>query len=337
MKAGETAEISIFDEIGMWGVTAKNFIDELNTISAKQITLSINSPGGSVFDAIAIYNALRKKDAKVTCRVLGVAASAASLIAMAGDKIVMPENTFMMIHNPMSGCHGNADDMRELADVLDKIGASIVALYAARTGKTEDEVKSLLANDTWLTAAEAVELGFADEMEDVLKIAASFEIDRLPENIQNAFTNAVVQTTVTTTTWTEDDKSEDDKPEGDPMEPPTAFADTVVASLKASGLDAYATEFVLSVADKPALDAAIANALEVKALCAVAGKPDDAGKHIRARTPVADVRAALMAALAQADEDSQTDGAQPSGSSTQGTEKPTASVTTASIWASRRH
>lgn len=319
MKAGETtAEISIFDEIGMWGVTAKNFIDELNTISAKEITLSINSPGGSVFDAIAIYNALRKKDAKVTCRVLGVAASAASLIAMAGDKIVMPENTFMMIHNPIGGCRGNAEDMRDLADVLDKIGASIVATYVARTGKSEDEVKALLAQDTWMTAAEAVEMGFADEMEAVLKIAAAFEIDRLPENIQNAF------------------KAGEQAPAPAPQ---STFTDQVVAALTAANLGDYANVFALdaSIKDSASLDAAIADAREIVALCNVAGKNDEAGKHIRARTPVADVRAALMAALAKADEDSQTDGSQPSGSSTQGTEKPTASVTTAAIWASRRH
>lgn len=316
MKA-ESAEISIFDEIGVWGVTAKNFIDELGTITAKDITLSINSPGGSVFDAIAIYNALRAKDAKVTVRVLGVAASAASLIAMAGDKIIMPENTYMMIHNPIGGCFGNAEDMRELADVLDKIGESIVATYVARTGKTTEEVKALLAEDTWFTAAEAVEMGFADETEAVLKIAASFDIDRLPENIQAAF------------------KAGDEPP----APPVSTFTASVVAAAGTAGLGAYANVFALdpSIKDTASLDAAIADAREIVALCEVAGKADAAGQHIRARTPIADVRAALMAALAEADEAAQTDGAQPSGSSTQGTAKPTASVTTAGIWASRRH
>ena len=124
-NAPTTAEISIFDEIGMWGVTAKQFISDLKALGdVKDITLSLNSPGGSVFDGLAIYNALRSSGANVTVKVMGIAASIASVIAMAGKKIVMPENTFMMVHNPWSFAIGNANDMREMADVLDKLGDS---------------------------------------------------------------------------------------------------------------------------------------------------------------------------------------------------------------------
>ena len=101
-KAETGVEISILDEIGMWGVSAKEFIAELKQYAGQAITLTINSPGGSVFDALAIYNALRNSGGEVTTKVMGVAASAASLIFMAGDKRVMPENTFLMIHNPMT-------------------------------------------------------------------------------------------------------------------------------------------------------------------------------------------------------------------------------------------
>lgn len=180
--AADAAEIAIFEEIGMWGVTAKDFIADLKKLSAKTITLSINSPGGSVFDALAIFNALRNSGAEITVRVMGIAASAASYIAMAGDKIVMPENTFMMVHNPIAGVYGNADDMRELADVLDKVGASLLATYVKRTGKPENEVAALLAAESYLSAAECVDLGLADEMEPALKIAAKIDPARIPQD-----------------------------------------------------------------------------------------------------------------------------------------------------------
>ena len=147
-KADQSADISIFDEIGFFGVNAKQFIGDLKAIDAKTIKLAINSPGGSVFDALAMYNALRQHPANVEVTVLGVAASAASLVAMAGDTIVMPENAFMMIHNPLNFAYGNADELREMADVLDKIGASLVATYANRTGLPEDEIKALITTIT---------------------------------------------------------------------------------------------------------------------------------------------------------------------------------------------
>lgn len=324
--ANDAAEISVFDEIGMWGVTAKDFIGELRGLKAKSITLSINSPGGSVFDAIAMYNALRNSGAEITVRVLGVAASAASMLAMAGDKIVMPENSFMMIHNPMTGVYGNADEMRETADVLDKIGDSIVAMYVARSGKSEDEVKALLDAETWLNAADAVALGFADEMEASLKVAAAFDVERLPENVRAAY-EAV-------------DEDEQTESEGGDLEPednhPLAFADDVKARAEAAGLSTYAAVFALAHSDMPAVESAIGAAREIVSLCAVANKPDLADNLIRANKSVADARAALLDALAKDDEDTQTDGRQPADSKSQTGEQPAAGVKTATIWAARR-
>lgn len=323
MKAGDVAdEIAIFDEIGFWGVTAKDFISQLKGLKGQSISLSINSPGGSVFDAIAMYNALRNSGKHITVRVMGVAASAASLIAMAGDKIVMPENTFMMVHNPLADTYGNAEDHREIADVLDKIGASLIATYCKRTGKSEDEVKALLDAETYLTAAEAVELGFADELEPVLAIAASFEIDRLPENVQDAFKNATEPTH-------EEPAVEEPAPVADTL------ADTVAAATAAAGMSEFSAVFALAVTDKAQLEAAIGEAREIKSLCAVAGKPEMAAEMIRNRKSVADTRAALLDALATQDEQQITDGSQPL-AGTPKIEKPTAGITTAGIWASRR-
>ena len=127
----EGAELTIYDEIGACGVSAKAFLDAVGAIPDEQrITLRINSPGGSVFDAVAIHNALRRHPAGVTVWIDGIAASAASYIAMAGDDVVMPANAFLMIHDPSGMVLGTADDMRAMAEALEKIKTSLVAGYA---------------------------------------------------------------------------------------------------------------------------------------------------------------------------------------------------------------
>lgn len=182
-----TAEINIFDEIGYWGVTAGDFIREMKGLGDEtDLTVLINSPGGDVFAGLTIYNALRGRKGKTTCMVMGIAASAASFIAMAGDHIVMPANTFMMVHNPMGVAIGNAGDMRELADTLDKIAASLIGIYTARTGKTTDEIKALLDAETYMTAAEAKDLGFADEVVPEIKVSARYRPERMPQPVLKA-------------------------------------------------------------------------------------------------------------------------------------------------------
>jgi len=183
----QTAAIAIYDDIGAYGVTAKDFIAALGSISAPAIRLSINSPGGAVFDALAIFNALRQHPAEIMVDVIGVAASAASLIAMAGDRINMADNAFMMVHNPMSAAAGNAEDLRDLADTLDKIGASLVAIYSNRTGQTPEKIKELLAAETWLNAEEAIALGFADEIGAALPVTARFDLERMPDTVRNTW------------------------------------------------------------------------------------------------------------------------------------------------------
>lgn len=316
------AEISIYDEIGAWGVTAKDFIGELRNVKAQSITLSINSPGGSVFDALALYNALRQHEASVTVKVMGVAASAASLIAMAGDKIIMPENAFMMIHNPINFAYGNAEDMREMADILDKIGASLVATYVARTGLPEEEVRALLDAETWLNAEEAVEKGFADEMEAALKVAASFDMDRLPENVKAVF--AVEGDDIT------------DAPAG------IDFQDTVAKQIAAiaaqAGLGDFAATWVLdsTIENVDQAAEAINAAREVRDICNLAGFADEAPKFIRNRVSVQEVRSALFEAMAKQDEATHVSNVVPNKTSKPLPAPTVASVKTAAIWDARR-
>lgn len=323
LATADAAEISIYDEIGFWGVTAKDFITDLKSVSAKDITLFINSPGGSVFDGLAIYNALRQHPANVTVKVMGVAASAASFIAMAGDRIVMPENAFMMVHNPMGAVFGNADEMRDWADTLDKIAASLVGIYVARTGKSEDEIKSLLDAETWLTASEAVDLGFADEVLAEMKIAASFDVEQLPENIRAAFQAAEPEPVV--------------EPELEPEpEPAVTFADEVAALAETAGLSDYTQVFALSVDSVEAARAAMSEAREIIALCAVAKRPEAAAGFIRASQPLSKVRASLVNALAEQDENTHTDTALRNPAAPAIAPQATV-VKTADIWAARRN
>jgi ATP-dependent Clp protease protease subunit len=167
-KADKTAKINIHDQIGEgWdgkGTTARKFIQDLDALNVDTISLHINSPGGSVFDGVSIYNALKAHKAKINVVVDGIAASIASVIAMAGDKITMPEAAMMMIHDPSGFVMGNAAAMRKTAEALDKIKGSIVTAYMTRSKEDQDKVENMMADTTWLSAKEAVHIGFADEI-----------------------------------------------------------------------------------------------------------------------------------------------------------------------------
>lgn len=165
---GEELELSMLDVIGedWWtggGITAKSVKAQLDAHpNAKAIRVLINSPGGDVFEGMAIRSLLKRHPARVEVEVVGLAASAASVIAMAGDSIQMHEGSMLMIHEAWCGCMGQADDMRQTATVLDKINSALLDVYVSRTGRNRDEVQALVAAETWMTASEAVESKFAD-------------------------------------------------------------------------------------------------------------------------------------------------------------------------------
>jgi len=164
-KDDAAAEVFIYDEIGgSFGVDANEFIQDLQGIKADNLTVRINSPGGSVIDAVAIYNALVQHPANVTTRVDSMAASAASIVAMAGDNIEMMIGSQLMIHDAMSAEMGNAKELRELAKWLDMQSDNIASIYAARGTKPADEWRALMLAETWMFADEAVEIGLADSV-----------------------------------------------------------------------------------------------------------------------------------------------------------------------------
>ncbi len=165
-----TAVLRLYDPIdswgGDWGVSAKEFTAALDEIpDATQITLHINSPGGEVYEAVAILNALRNHPASVTAVVDGIAASAASFIAAGADQVVMGQNTQLMIHDAWGICIGAAVDMRSTGDLLDKLSDNIASIYAAKSGTDTAVWRAAMLAETWYSADEAVAAGLADRVE----------------------------------------------------------------------------------------------------------------------------------------------------------------------------
>lgn len=179
---GTSANISIYQEIGGWGITAQQFSEDLKALGdISHISLHIHSPGGDVFDGIAIYNLLNKHPAKVTEQIDGLAASMASVIAMASDRIVMPENTLMMIHKPWGISGGNANDMRDYAELLDKVESVLIPAYARKTGKSAESLAVMLEDETWMDGRECVAQGFADELLTTVSAMACIESKRIED------------------------------------------------------------------------------------------------------------------------------------------------------------
>lgn len=158
-------EICIYDEIGGYGISASDFVRDISAIKSQNITLRINSPGGDVFDGVSIFNAIRRHPANVTAFIDGIAASAASFIAMAADRVVMSPHATMMIHEASGLCIGNAADMQQMAAILDKASNEIASIYAGRAGGTIEDWRGHMQAETWLSDQETVDLGLADAID----------------------------------------------------------------------------------------------------------------------------------------------------------------------------
>lgn len=190
-------EIFIYDDIGpewLGLVGSKTVIGELAKFKGKPVTVRINSPGGDVVEAQAIYNALRRHSdggGEVTTENDALAASAASFIFMAGDVRRVAENSMTMIHKAWTFSMGNADQLRQSADVLDKFDGILADTYAAASTKSRDEIMDLLAAETWLTASESVDLGLATEVGQALNIAAAVKQGRFAKTPEQLLTRTV--------------------------------------------------------------------------------------------------------------------------------------------------
>jgi len=334
------AEVLIYDEIGAYGVSAKGFLAELGALpDATPLALRINSPGGSVFDAVAIYNAIKRHSGTVTVWIDGIAASAASYIAMAGDEVVMPENAFLMIHDPAGMVMGTAVDMRAMAEALDKIKGSLLQGYAAKSGRSPEEIAPLMSAETWLDAKDALDLGFADRIVEPVRIAARFDVGRF-RNAPPALVESSADAQDTTATDAEGEAStaeiavvvsdvgsgdgnvaatgpdavENPSKGPDPGSDPgaetlgaaeTFDADTVLPTDGAPAPEADCTVAAANgAADAASIRAtALTHARAVVDLCRLAGQPQMAGRFLERDTGLDDVRAALLATRADAEPD----------------------------------
>lgn len=172
----KAAEILLYDEIGIWGVTARQFAHDLRAIESDQVTIRINSPGGDVFDGLAIHNAIKNDPREISIVIDGLAASAASFIAMAGNKVTIAKNGFVMIHNAWGIVGGNANDLRETADFLDKIDVQISVMYADKGTETAEAFAGMMDAETWFNADEARALGIVDAIEGEAAVTALFDL-----------------------------------------------------------------------------------------------------------------------------------------------------------------
>lgn len=252
-RAGGDVEIELYGDIGDYGVSAKSFAQELRdkgAMQAKRVDVRMHSYGGSVLDGFVIYNLLRGLPGDVHGWVDGVAASMMSVVAMACNTLHMPENAWLMIHKPWGGQVGDADDMREYADFLDRNEKNLLAAYSRKSGKSEDEIRAMLKPETWLSGRDAVEAGFADELTEPLAAAAQLtsqrfkEFTNMPDQLQALLAPRAHATTAPAT------------PAAETQPAAQATAPAAAAPVSAAAPAAAAPQPAAPVAAVPATDAA---------------------------------------------------------------------------------
>jgi len=172
----DETEIMIYDVIGWPFISADDFVRALAGITAKTVTVRINSPGGDVFDGMAIFNALKTYNGKVVTRIEGIAASMASVIALAGKEVQAYANTMYMIHEPYAFTAGNQYSLRELADILEKMSGQMIDIYSSNASPGKREIAQMMKDEAWLTAKEAKEKGFIDTVIDGKGAKAQFDL-----------------------------------------------------------------------------------------------------------------------------------------------------------------
>ena len=185
-KSGDNeTTVTLYDEIGAFGAGSKQFLSDIGKLSGQHLHLRINSPGGSVVEGTAIYNALRRHKGGLTVHIDALAASMASVIAMAGAPVLIADNALLMIHNPWTVSMGGSEDLRKEADLLDMLKVNLRNAYVRKTGLGETEIQDMMDKETWLDAVDAVALGFADAIEEGVAAAAT----ATPENLRARFDN----------------------------------------------------------------------------------------------------------------------------------------------------
>lgn len=316
MQGERKARLEIYDQIGpsSWGyIDSRSVSAELSKAGkVEEIEVRLNSKGGDAFEGLGIYNLLKQHPAKVTVHVDGAAASAASLIAMAGDVVVMPKNTLLMIHNPVTYAFGGENELRAACEKLSKTKEVSYATYAAKSGKSRDDIIKLMDAETWMTGEEAVAAGFADRTEDSVELPP----EAPASSPQMVYRNAPEQFALLTALTAAGNKPPEIKM-SDPIEKTTETTTVTVTTAVEAKNDPPPT--TMSAEQKKLQDDAAAGerkrAADVTALCSQAGKPDLAPKYIADGTPVMEVQGDLFKTLCK-DRKPTDDGAEGGGTKT---------------------
>jgi len=290
--SSKSADVYIFDEIGTFGLTAQSFIEEIKSYKDTPMSLHINCVGGDVFEGMAIYNVLKKRTARTTVYIEGIAASMGSVIALAGDEVVMAENSLFMIHNAWGGAMGEATEIRKTAALLDKISGEIADIYTKKTNLPYNKVKEMMDEETWLSADEAFNLGFIDSISDAIKVAAKYDVSKfknitdkeiqnklsvnlkskkMTEELKNWF-NAKVEEIITKVKASNESETEDVK------EVEVMMADEKEVSEKLTGFEAKVTELDSFVAELVGEKETLTQ--EVERLNALLSKADAKGTEL---------------------------------------------------------
>lgn len=297
--APAAAEINLRGIIGEWGLTDADLIAEIELLGdLTEITLRINSRGGDVAQALGLFNYLRSHAARVVVRIEGVAMSAATIVMMAADHIVMPSNTLLMIHNPFY----TEEDLPYLSESAREGLAiyrdALIETYAARTRLDRTALGALLDDETFMSPGRALELGFADEVEQVSAVPNALAVMACAVGIPD---DVVARLQVS-------DALADPAPEPEPAPslsaPHASLASQVQSAAAELGLAEFAPVFAVAqdITDAASARAALVLACEVRDLCVAAGMTDQTSALIRARMPAAQARAQLAAVLAERDE-----------------------------------
>lgn len=301
-KASGAIDIRIFDDIGGWGYSAADFSRDLEAAGKGDITLRINTPGGDVFQGFAIYNIMSRIRDRVTVVIEGLAASMGSVISMAGKKVIMPENAMMMIHDPAGMAAGGPEEMASFADALDKMRDSIVKAYVDKTGLAETKIRQMMATETWLSAQEAVNMGFADEVEKPIQMAAHAGFNLKCYRNVPAFGTS---TQPKDTTMKKEEIARLCTALGNPdlaaTVPEGKSFDEVMALVEAAAKAAKKKEETAAAGPaaqsrEEVRDEVLAEVGEITALCGLAGFADKASGFIKEKKSVSEVIVALDAA-----------------------------------------
>jgi ATP-dependent Clp endopeptidase proteolytic subunit ClpP len=188
-KTEQYADVYLYDEVGSYGVSAKEFVNDIKLLKGKDIYLHVNCVGGEVFDGMAIYNTLKKYKGKVVAYIEGIAASMGSIIPLAADEIIMSENSLYMIHNAWGGAMGEASDMRKTANLLDKLSAEIANIYSKKTGLPISQLEEMMDEETWFNSEEALQYGFIDRVSDAVMVAAKYDMSKFKNKTQKEIVN----------------------------------------------------------------------------------------------------------------------------------------------------